>query len=210
MTTRRNFLKGGTAAATGIVFCSCGLLQSAHAQPAGSRTLPVSIGGKRVKTIDVHAHCHFREAGALLPADQAAAAQLPPVNGAAEAFIEIDKRLAAMDAQAVDMEVLSINPFWYGRERDLAAQIVKVQNEKLAELCASKLMPEEARRQLKIKMECARSCYDAPFDRICAWLALVKKSVHETLTLMFDASPHLMQNWEPHALIQNEVRVSRF
>ena len=138
MTTRRNFLKGGTAAATGIVFCSCGLLQSAHAQPAGSRTLPVSIGGKRVKTIDVHAHCHFREAGALLPADQAAAAQLPPVNGAAEAFIEIDKRLAAMDAQAVDMEVLSINPFWYGRERDLAAQIVKVQNEKLAELCASK------------------------------------------------------------------------
>ena len=38
-----------------------------------------------------------------------------------------------------------------------------------------------------------------------AWLALVKKSVHETLTLMFDAAPDLMQNWEPHALIQNEV-----
>ena len=43
-----------------------------------------------------------------------------------------------MDAQAVDMEVLSINPFWYGRDRDLAGQIVKIQNEKLAELCASK------------------------------------------------------------------------
>src|SRR5207244_11101836 len=37
-----------------------------------------------------------------------------------------------------DMEVLSINPFWYDRERDLAAQIVKLQNEKLAELCATK------------------------------------------------------------------------
>jgi aminocarboxymuconate-semialdehyde decarboxylase len=36
------------------------------------------------------------------------------------------------------MEVLSINPFWYGRDRELAGQIVKVQNEKLAELCASK------------------------------------------------------------------------
>jgi predicted TIM-barrel fold metal-dependent hydrolase len=36
------------------------------------------------------------------------------------------------------MEVLSINPFWYGRDRDLAAKIVKTQNEKLAELCASK------------------------------------------------------------------------
>ena len=61
-----------------------------------------------------------------------------PVNGAAEAFIEIDKRLKAMDGQAVDMEVLSINPFWYGRDRELAGQIVKMQNEKLAELCAAK------------------------------------------------------------------------
>lgn len=138
MTTRRDFLKASTAAAaTGIVFCSCGLLKSAHAQQPARQTLPVMIGGKRIKTIDVHAHCHFREAGALLGAD-AAAAQLPPVNGAEEAFIEVDKRLAAMDAQAVDLEVLSINPFWYGRERDLAAQIVKIQNEKLAELCASK------------------------------------------------------------------------
>jgi aminocarboxymuconate-semialdehyde decarboxylase len=137
MTTRRNFLKGGAAAVTtGIVFCSCGLLQSAHAQPTRQK-LPVMVGGKRVKTIDVHAHCHFREAGALL-GDAAAAFQLPPVNGAAEAFIEVDKRLAAMDAQAVDLEVLSINPFWYDRERDVAAQIVKTQNEKLAEFCASK------------------------------------------------------------------------
>jgi aminocarboxymuconate-semialdehyde decarboxylase len=137
MTTRRNFLKGGAAAATGIVFCSCGLLQSAHAEPPARQKLPVMVGGKRVKTIDVHAHCHFREAGALLGAD-APKIQLPPVNGAAEAFIEIDTRLAAMDAQAVDVEVLSINPFWYDRERELAAQIVKIQNEKLAELCASR------------------------------------------------------------------------
>jgi predicted TIM-barrel fold metal-dependent hydrolase len=138
MTTRRNFLAASTAAvATGIVFCKCGLLEGAHAQQPIRQKLPVMVSGKRVKTIDVHSHCHFREAGALLGAD-AAAVQLPPVNGAAEAFIEIDKRLAAMDAQAVDVEVLSINPFWYGRERDLAAQIVKIQNEKLAELCASK------------------------------------------------------------------------
>src|SRR5262249_43467319 len=54
------------------------------------------------------------------------------------AFIAIDERVQAMDAMAVDMEVLSINPFWYGKERDLAAAVVKVQNEKLAELCASK------------------------------------------------------------------------
>src|SRR5580765_6216346 len=131
MTTRRNFLK------TGVVFCSCCLLDQAQAQQAGPRKLPVGVNGKTVKTIDVHAHCHFREAGALLGAD-AASVQLPPVRGAEEAFIEIDKRLKAMDSQAVDMEVLSINPFWYGRDRDLAEQIVKIQNEKLAELCAKK------------------------------------------------------------------------
>ena len=42
-----------------------------------------------------------------------------------------------MDAQGVDMEVLSVNPFWYRKDRDVAAEIVRVQNEKLAELCAS-------------------------------------------------------------------------
>ena len=138
MTTRRNFLKAGAAAAaTGIVFCSCGLLHSAHAQQSARQRLPVMVGGKRVKTIDIHSHCQFREAGTLLGAD-GPKLQVPPVNGAEEAFIEIDTRLAAMDAQAVDMEVLSINPFWYDRERDLAGQIVKIQNQKLAELCASK------------------------------------------------------------------------
>src|SRR5262245_1160474 len=133
MTTRRDFLK---TAAAGIVFCGCGMVHGANAQ-APRQKLPVSVSGKRVKTIDVHAHCHFREAGALL-GDEGARVQLPPVNNAESAFIEIEKRLAAMDQQAIDMEVLSINPFWYGRDRELAASIVKLQNEKLAELCASK------------------------------------------------------------------------
>jgi predicted TIM-barrel fold metal-dependent hydrolase len=137
MTTRRDFLRQGAAAAAGVVFCSCGLQRAAHAQQPARQTLPVMVGGKRIKTIDVHAHCHFHEAGALLGAD-ADKLQLPPVNGAAEAFIEIDKRLAVMDSQAIDMEVLSVNPFWYDRDRELAGQIVKIQNEKLAELCASK------------------------------------------------------------------------
>jgi aminocarboxymuconate-semialdehyde decarboxylase len=138
MTTRRNFLKAGTASlATGIVFCGCGLLHTAHAQQPVRQKLPVMVNGKRVKTIDVHAHCNFREAGALLGAD-GEKLLISPINGAAETFMDIDQRLAAMDAQAVDMEILSINPFWYGRDRELGAQVVKLQNEKLAELCASK------------------------------------------------------------------------
>ena len=137
MTTRRDFLKTGTvAAAGGIVFCGCGLLHRAQAQQPVRHKLPVMVNGKRVKTIDVHAHCNFHEAGALL-GEEGPRLQAGPVNGAQETFIDLKQRLAAMDAQAVDMEVLSINPFWYNRDRDLAGQIVKIQNEKLAEFCAS-------------------------------------------------------------------------
>jgi predicted TIM-barrel fold metal-dependent hydrolase len=63
---------------------------------------------------------------------------LPPVKGQKEHFIVIDERLKAMDDMGIDMEVLSINPFWYRKERDLAAAICKLQNEKLAELCAAR------------------------------------------------------------------------
>jgi aminocarboxymuconate-semialdehyde decarboxylase len=133
MTTRRNFLKG--AAATGIAFCSCGMLDAAPAQPRASR-LPVKVNGKRVMTVDVHSHCYFRETINLM--GDAADKVLPPVKGVPEHFIVIEQRLKEMDAMAIDMEVLSINPFWYGKDRDTAAQIVKVQNEKLAELCASR------------------------------------------------------------------------
>lgn len=136
MTTRRDFLKTGVGVAAGIVFCSCGLLQSAHAQQPARQKLPVMVNGKRVKTIDVHSHCVIPEARALL-GDESNKPKPPPVRGAEEAVIKVDQRLAAMDSQAVDMEVLSINPFWYGRDRELAGKIVKLQNEKLAEFCAA-------------------------------------------------------------------------
>ena len=134
MTTRRQFLKGGSAAvATGIAFCSCGLLHRAQAQGASQHKIPVMVGGERIKTIDVHAHCVIPEAAKLLgPAPPAT------VRGADEVVISLDQRLAAMDAQAVDVEVLSINPNWYKADRELAGQIVRIQNEKLAALCASK------------------------------------------------------------------------
>jgi aminocarboxymuconate-semialdehyde decarboxylase len=46
-------------------------------------------------------------------------------------------RLRQMDAQGIDVEVLSINPFWYSAERDLARKLIAMQNEKLSAFCAS-------------------------------------------------------------------------
>ena len=113
MTTRRSFLKG--AAATGIAFCGCGMGDAVRAQPRPPR-LPVKVGGKRILTVDVHSHCYFHEALNLM--GQAADKVLPPVKGVPEHFIVVEQRLKEMDAMAIDMEILSINPFWYGKERD--------------------------------------------------------------------------------------------
>src|SRR6266851_4529977 len=133
MTTRRGFLKGAGAAA-GVAFCSCGMLDAARAQVPGRR-LPVIINDKRVRTIDVHAHCLFHEAVNLM-GDEARNVFVP-VKGAEHQYIVVAERLRQMDAMAIDMEVLSINPFWYRKDRDTAAGIVQLQNDKLAELCAS-------------------------------------------------------------------------
>lgn len=128
MPNRRNFLKDTARATAGVLFCGCNLL-SAQQAPARGKRRQVTIGGRRVKTIDVHAHCTIPEAAALMPGRGAGAGQGNLVMG--------PERLAMMDEQGIDMEALSINPTWYTADRDLAARIIKIQNEKLAELCAA-------------------------------------------------------------------------
>ena len=47
------------------------------------------------------------------------------------------RRIAEMVEQGIDMEALSINPTWYKAERDVAAEVIRIQNDKLAEYCAT-------------------------------------------------------------------------
>ena len=122
MSNRREFLKG----AAGIVFTGCAMKATPQTGSA-SRRRQVTVGGRRVKTIDVHAHCTVPEAVALMGR----------TTSPTDSLLLGAERLRQMDAQGIDMEALSINPYWYAAERDLARQIVKLQNEKLAELCAA-------------------------------------------------------------------------
>src|SRR5205085_9872514 len=85
-----------------------------------------AIGGRRVKVIDIHAH------GAI-PGVMEMIGQRTPTN--IPLLVGTD-RLRQMDEQGIDMEVLSINPFWYAADRDLATKLIKTQNEKLAAFCA--------------------------------------------------------------------------
>jgi aminocarboxymuconate-semialdehyde decarboxylase len=128
MTTERRGLLGGIAGAVaGIAFTGCGFGAMALAQTPQplTRRREVVVNGKRVRTVDVHAHCHIPEALALI-------GQKVRFPG----LVVGPDRISAMDAQGIDIEALSINPnFWDKAERDLQAQIVKLQNEKLAEIC---------------------------------------------------------------------------
>ena len=133
MTTRREFLQT-TAGALGVAFVGCDLLAAGPAR-AQARRREVMVGGRRVKTVDVHAHCAVPEALALMNLKLLApGSPLPPLLHVATQATE---RLRAMDEQGIDVEALSINPYWYRADRDLAKQIIQIQNEKLAEACAA-------------------------------------------------------------------------
>ena len=114
------FVDCGVDASGGAVGCSG--LENAPARHE------VVINGKRVKTVDVHAHCVVPEAAQLINHSLEAPGLL---------WSNIGDRLAQMDTTGVDIQALSINPYWYHAERDAVAEMIRVQNEGLAEFCAS-------------------------------------------------------------------------
>src|SRR5207244_9189206 len=129
MTTRRDFIRNSAAAMAGIAFVGCDLLaaRDAQAQPAWRRR-EVVVNGRRVKTVDVHAHCAVPEAMALMGRK---------VEQPGLLMSKTADRIRAMDEQGIDVEALSINPYWYTADRDVARDLIRIQNEKLAEVCAA-------------------------------------------------------------------------
>src|SRR5690242_11223875 len=104
---RREILGRAAGALTGLAFIGCGLSPASAQAP--QRRREVVVNGKRVRTIDVHAHCHVPQANALMGLK----VTLP-------VLVVSPERIEAMDAQGIDVEALSINPiFWYKAEPDL-------------------------------------------------------------------------------------------
>ena len=116
-----------------LQFVGCGLnsaTNEAATQAGGGRRRQVIVAGKRVKTIDVHAHCVIPKALALMGKDHT------KERGPGLGDVGL-RRIGEMDEQGIDVEAISINPHWYHLERDLATEVVKINNETLAELCAA-------------------------------------------------------------------------
>ena len=130
MPTRRQFIGRTASALAGMA--AAGAAERGPSvltgQPADTNARrQVVVGGRRVTTVDVHAHCEIpgiREMMGAGPAPNAALTIGPD-------------RLRAMDGAGIDVEVLSINPFWYGVDRDLAPRLIRAQNEGLAAICAA-------------------------------------------------------------------------
>jgi aminocarboxymuconate-semialdehyde decarboxylase len=131
--TRREFIDDTAGAVAGIAFVACGLQAGVGGALAQPRRREVVINGKRVKTVDVHAHCAVPEAMALMGLKVSGQPTLPNVL----VMTQTADRVRAMDEQGIDVEALSINPYWYRADRDVAQKLIAIQNEKLAEACAA-------------------------------------------------------------------------
>jgi aminocarboxymuconate-semialdehyde decarboxylase len=70
MRTQREFFQDAVGPMADIVFVGCSVADAAEPlSPSGGGTVPrrqVVLGGRRVKTVDVHAHCAVPEAMALM------------------------------------------------------------------------------------------------------------------------------------------------
>src|SRR5258708_26243994 len=121
-----------------IAFVGCDIPAGAAAGPGGGSASggqphahgrrEVVVSGKRVKTIDVHAHCIVPDAAKVIN---------HPLEAPGLLWTNVGDRIAHMDKSGVDVEALSINPFWYRAERDAAAELIRIQNQQLTEFCAS-------------------------------------------------------------------------
>jgi aminocarboxymuconate-semialdehyde decarboxylase len=129
MTQRRDFIRFMAGAAGAAGMWGRGVRargQGAPTAAAGARR-QVAVGGRAIRVIDIHCHCVIPEVAGVVKGTPLANAAGVGNQGLGP------QRLQLMDQQGVDVQALTINGFWwYAAERELARNIVTVQNEGLA------------------------------------------------------------------------------
>jgi aminocarboxymuconate-semialdehyde decarboxylase len=99
---------------------------------AGQARRQVTVGGRRIKVVDIHAHC-------VIPVEEIVkGTPLAKSGGAVARDLLGPQRIRLMDEQGVDVQALTINFYWwYAADRTLASRIVRAQNEGLARWVAA-------------------------------------------------------------------------
>ncbi len=124
MFNRRTFLRSSGSLAAGLA------LAGSPAQLLAESRKEIFVAGKRVKVIDIHAHCLFPEVATIIAGTAMESADL-------SAFLALSpKRIDEMDTRGIDIAALSVNRFWwYAADRDRAAKIVQLHDQGLADWC---------------------------------------------------------------------------
>ena len=143
MPNRREFIRNVTTAAASVVVAGSGVVEAAtrSLQSGAARgRRQVVVGGRRVKTIDVHTHCYVRAVVPLLKnvdwADTLKSAAAGTRGNRLTPDFLGPERVRWMDDHGIDVQVQSINPYWYTADRPLATRLIAVQNEALSADCA--------------------------------------------------------------------------
>jgi len=135
MRNRRDFLKTVAAAAAGVLVTGGSFSEAALQMPqaADVKRREVFVAGKRIKVVDMHAHCVVPEVWDVVKDTNLASTA---GNRARGTNVMGPERLKSLDERGIDVQVLSINGFWfYAADRELASKIVKIHDEKLSEWC---------------------------------------------------------------------------
>jgi aminocarboxymuconate-semialdehyde decarboxylase len=133
MPNRRDFLSYVAGATAGLLVAR-GDLPSA--QVSGKRR-EVSIGGRRIKTVDVHAHCFVPEVWDLVK--NTPLADVAKVNiSTPNLGLGNPQRLLDMDAQGIDYQAINVNAWGYSADRALATDLIALQNQKISQWCAAR------------------------------------------------------------------------
>lgn len=92
----------------------------------------VTIAGKLATVIDIHAHCVVPEVQRLLRGTKLSTVKFNSKQALGPG------RVVQMDRRGIDIQVLSINRFWwYKADAQLASRIVRLHDEHLAQWCAN-------------------------------------------------------------------------
>jgi len=122
MSSRREFLRGLGSTTAGLVAMQYGL--NAMAQPARRE---ISIGGRRVNTVDIHAHCVIPEVSDILGGTPFADIGMAPWQAMGQG------RIDDMNMRGIDYQALSVNRYWwYAADEDLAGRVVRLHDEAIA------------------------------------------------------------------------------
>ena len=125
MPNRREFFRNVAGATAGMVIGGRGLTNAAlgafQAAPQARRR--VSIGGRRVTVVDIHAHTFVPDVWDLVKDTPLAATAKNNLTGAIALGPGTAARLQYMDKEGIDYQAINVNAWGYSADRALARDL---------------------------------------------------------------------------------------